>query len=165
MFVEPGANDPDDALMMEVPKEPVSQLGDEWRLDEHRLLCGDALEPGSYAALLEGEPAQMSISDVPYNVPIDGHVCGGGKIKHREFAMALGEMTAPQFTAFLGKYFEHTHAALIDGGISFDFIDWRHAPELLNAAAPRFGAPRQMCVWVKDNAGMGTFYRSQHESR
>jgi len=163
MFIEPGTEDPDDVQVEAVLEEPVSQLGDLWQLGEHRLLCGDALDAASYAAVLDGEQAQMSISDVPYNVPIDGHVCGGGKIKHREFAMASGEMSPAEFTAFLGKYFAHTHAALIDGGISFAFIDWRHAPELLAAAAPRFEAPRQMCVWVKDNAGMGTFYRSQHE--
>jgi hypothetical protein len=163
MFIEPGTEDPDDLQVDAGPENPVSQMGDLWQLGEHRLLCGDALDAASYETVLGGEQAQMSISDVPYNVPINGHVGGGGKTKHREFAMASGEMSSAEFTAFLGKYFEHTHAALVDGAISFNFIDWRHVPELLAASAPKFGGPRQMCVWVKDNAGMGSFYRSQHE--
>jgi hypothetical protein len=77
--------------------------------------------------------------------------------------MAAGEMSAPQFTAFLHDALSHTHAVCQAGAIVFAFMDWRHTPELLDAAKPLFGAPRQLCVWAKDNAGMGTFYRSQHE--
>jgi DNA modification methylase len=158
---QPG--DPDDLQPEDVTETIVSRRGDLWQLGSHRLLCGDALAAESYTALLGNEQAQMCISDPPYNVRIDGHVCGSGKVKHKEFAMASGEMSSSEFTAFLRRSFEHIHGACVDGAISFIFMDWRHAPELLEAAKPQFGAPRQMAVWVKDNAGMGTFYRSQHE--
>src|ERR1700730_4883984 len=89
---EPG--DPADDLLPEpdaVP--PRCQAGDIWRLGPHRLICGDALDPAVIADLMEGEKAEMVFTDPPYNVAIDGHVSGMGKVRHREFAMASGEMT------------------------------------------------------------------------
>ena len=76
------------------PEAPVvSSLGDLWRLGQHRLLCGDARDPLAYARLLKGEKARLIITDPPYNVPILGHVCGLGQVKHDDFVMASGEMT------------------------------------------------------------------------
>jgi DNA modification methylase len=157
------AQDADDPQPEDMVEDAVSSLGDLWVLGEHRLLCGDALVPTSYTALLQGELAQMCITDPPYNVPIDGHVCGSGKVKHTEFVMASGEMTPAQFTAFLQRALAQIKANEVAGAISFVAMDWRHLGELQDAAKPVFGAPKQLCVWAKDNAGMGTFYRSQHE--
>lgn len=109
------------------------------------------------------ERAQQVVTDPPYNVPIPGHVCGKGKVKHKDFAMASGEMSPQQFTAFLKGVFAQLEAYSQDGAIHFYFMDWRHILELQDAALPYFGAPRQLCVWAKDNGGMGSVYRSQHE--
>lgn len=160
---EPQGTDPDDLQAGDIPKEVISQMGDCWHLGPHRLLCGDALDPASYEAVMQGDLAQLVVSDVPYNVKINGHVSGKGKVKHAEFPMASGEMSQKEFTNFLHAAFLHTHAFSQDGAIHFYFIDWRHIRELQDAAQPLFGAPRQMCVWVKENGGMGTFYRSRHE--
>lgn len=160
---EPTGSDPDDLQPDDVTSEAISQVGDLWRLGNHLLLCGNALEEESYSRVLQGTQAQMVISDPPYNVPIAGHVCGSGKIKHKEFAMAAGEMSATEFMAFLNRAFSHTLAFSQDGSIHYYFMDWRHSMEIQEAARTGFGSPRQLCVWVKDNAGMGTFYRSQHE--
>jgi DNA modification methylase len=160
---EPSGSDPNDLQPDDIPAEVVSRQGDLWRLGSHSLLCGDALNPDNYKTIMQGALAQMVISDPPYNVPIDGHVCGSGKIHHDEFKMASGEMTAGEFTAFLNTAFYHTHASSQDGAVHFYFMDWRHTLEIQKAAHPLFGSPLQLCVWVKDNAGMGTFYRSQHE--
>src|SRR5258708_17907853 len=81
----------------------VSRPDDLWRLGAHRLLCGDALDEGSYVALLDGAKASLIFTDPPYNVAIDGHVGGKGQIHHRDFAMGCGEMTSPAFIAFLTK--------------------------------------------------------------
>ena len=67
---------------------PVSRLGDLFRLGRHRLLCADATKAESYERLMTAKPARMIFTDPPYNVPIDGHVCGLGSVKHAEFAMA-----------------------------------------------------------------------------
>lgn len=160
---QPASTDPDDAMPEELPQAAVSRPGDLWVLGKHRLLCGSALEVENYVLLMDGLLAQMVISDPPYNVPINGHVCGGDKVKHREFAMASGEMSATDFTTFLNRAFELAQAASTTGAIHFYFMDWRHLREIQDAALPVFGAPRQFCVWVKDNGGMGTFFRSQHE--
>jgi DNA modification methylase len=160
---EPASSDPDDAMPEVLPPAAVSQPGDLWVLGNHRLLCGSALEAESYAPLMDGSQAQMVISDPPYNVPINGHVSGGGKVRHREFAMASGDMSAKSFTTFLNQAFMLAETASIKGAIHFYFMDWRHLREIQDAAQPVFGGPRQLCIWVKDNGGMGSFYRSQHE--
>lgn len=142
---------------------PVSRLGDLWRLGDHRLLCGDATQPENYAALMGGELARMAFTDPPYNVPIAGHVGGAGKTQHREFVMASGEMTQGQFTTFLRDTFANLKAISVDGAIHFHCMDWRHIGEVQEAGEEVYDALKNLLVWVKDNAGMGTFYRSQHE--
>jgi hypothetical protein len=113
--------------------------------------------------LLGDELAQMVFTDPPYNVPIDGNVCGSGRIKHREFAMAAGEMSREEFTAFLGTAFGHLVGRSDDGAIHFVCMDWRHMAEILAAGQAHYAELKNLVVWVKDNGGMGTFYRSRHE--
>jgi DNA modification methylase len=161
MFEDPA--DPEDQLP-ELPDAPVSRLGDLWLLGSHRLLCGDALKAESYLTVMDGGNAQMAITDPPFNLKIDGHVSGNGKVKHKEFPMASGEMSKAQFTNdFLRPAFAHMDAHAVDGSIHFIFMDWRHTVEIQAAAEPLFGDPKQMCIWAKDSAGMGSFYRSAHE--
>lgn len=141
----------------------VTEPGDLWIMGEHRLYCGDALDFASYAALLEGEKAAAVFTDPPYNVPVDGHVCGKGAVRHREFAMASGEMSSPEFERFLGTLCDRLIENSVDGSIHFICIDWRHAHELLSAASSRFAELKNICVWNKTNGGMGSLYRSKHE--
>jgi DNA modification methylase len=157
---EPGAPE-EDVLPAHAPTR--CQLGDVWALGPHRLICGNALDPVTVAALMESERAQMVFTDPPYNVPIDGHVGGLGTIKHREFAMAAGEMTRPEFTVFLRTAFERLVAASQDGSIHFICMDWRHMGEMLTAGEGVYAEMKNLIVWAKDNGGMGTFYRSRHE--
>jgi 16S rRNA G966 N2-methylase RsmD len=156
----------DDAADVEVPAPvgpAVSRPGDLWILGRHRLLCGSALDAAVYARLMAGKRAAMVFTDPPYNVPIAGHVGGLGAIRHREFPMASGEMSSPDFTAFLstalGRAAEHSR----DGALHFVCMDWRHMRELLAAGAEAYTELKNLCVWAKDNAGMGSLYRSQHE--
>lgn len=160
----PEENDPGDLQPEDlVEQTPVSKPSDLFQLGGHRLYCGSALERESYVLLMEEQMARQCLTDPPYNVAIDGHVCGSGKKKHDEFKMASGEMSESEFTAFLGKSFSLVEEFSEDGAIIMSFMDWRHQREILDAAEPIFGAIKQLCVWVKDNGGMGTFYRSQHE--
>lgn len=143
--------------------KPVTRLGDLWQLGPHRLLCGNTLEPESYQRLLGEDKAQMVFSDPPYNVKVDGHVCGAGSVKHREFAMASGEMSKTQFTEFLTKALTAMAQASQPGSVHFICMDWRHIGELLQAGETAYTELKNLIIWSKDNAGMGTFYRSQHE--
>jgi DNA modification methylase len=145
------------------PASAVTQRGDVWLLDRHRLLCGDSRLADSFDGLLQGERADLVFTDPPYNVPIDGHVCGLGRIRHREFAMGVGEMSAEAFTAFLRQTLGHAATTCRDGAIAFVCMDWRHMGELLAAAQPVFSELKNLCIWNKTNGGMGSFYRSKHE--
>ncbi|WP_375459513.1 site-specific DNA-methyltransferase [uncultured Enterovirga sp.] len=157
---EPGA--PEDEAP---PKDGPARCrpGDLWELGPHRLCCGNALERDVVLALMGGEQARMVFTDPPYNVPIDGHVGGSGAIKHREFAMASGEMTRAEFTAFLCTAFERLVESSLDGSIHYVCMDWRHMAEMLAAGEGVFSELKNLIVWAKDNGGMGTFYRSRHE--
>ena len=156
-------NDPADALPPPTSDPPVSQLGDLWQLGRHRLLCGSALDAASYVALMGGKPARLVITDPPYNVCIEGHVSGLGKIHHHEFVMASGEMSPAEFTRFLADAMARMAQHATDGALLYLFMDWRHMTEMLNAAAEVGLVQKNLCVWKKDNAGMGSLYRSQHE--
>jgi DNA modification methylase len=109
------------------------------------------------------ERARVVFADPPYNVPIDGHVGGLGSIKPREFAMACGEMSEAQFTNFLNTIFLNVAGVSLNGAIHFICMDWRHIGETLAAAKMVYSEFKNLCVWNKDNGGMGSFYRFKHE--
>jgi DNA modification methylase len=141
----------------------VAGKGDLFSLGQHRIIVGDAREAQTFKRLMMSETATMAFLDPPYNVKIHGHVGGRGRIKHREFACASGEMTSEQFTKFLQKTLAHCARHTIDGGITYVCTDWRHARELLTAGATVFNELKNICVWTKTTPGQGSFYRSQHE--
>lgn len=141
----------------------VSGTGDLWHLGRHRLICGDARDSAVFERLLDGERAQMVITDPPYNVPVNGHVCGLGKVKHAEFAMASGEMSEAEFEGFLKEVLGNLASYSADGSIHFVCMDWRHMRELLAAGYAVYDELKNLVVWNKDNGGMGAFYRSKHE--
>jgi DNA modification methylase len=156
-------SDPADEIPELESGPALSQPGDVFLMGRHRLLVGDARDPGAFERLMQGEVAEMGIHDPPYNVRIQGNVGGRGRIKRREFACASGEMTQAEFIGFLKSTLGPCAHHSVDGAIHFVFIDWRHVGELLEAGAEVFDELKNICVWVKSNAGQGSFYRSQHE--
>lgn len=156
--------DPADRLPALSSDEPtITQPGDLWILGKHRLLCGDATDPSSYDRLMDGQAAQIVFTDPPYNVKVDGHVCGLGAVRHAEFAMASGEMSEAEFTTFLEKVLGNMARHSSDGAIHFVCMDWRHLYELLTAGRTVYSEIKNLCVWNKTNGGMGSLYRSKHE--
>jgi DNA modification methylase len=153
--------DPADEAPRPVPGPAICRPGDLWQLGRHRIHCGSAIEEEAYRVLMAEDRAAAVFTDPPYNVPIEGHVSGLGAIHHREFAMASGEMDEraeflAQACALLVQYSR-------DGSLHYLCMDWRHIRELLDAAEPVYSEFKNLCVWAKDNAGMGSLYRSQHE--
>ena len=155
-------NDPADVLPAP-DLTVISVPGDLWLLGPHRILCADSLQAESYDTLMAGHLATVVFEDPPYNVAIDGHVGGKGAIKHREFAMATGEMTAPEFTQFLTVVFAHAARYSKKGSIHFQWMDWRHVGEITAAGQVAYTELKNICVWNKNVGGMGSLYRSRHE--
>lgn len=141
----------------------IARPGDIWNLGRHRIVCGDALAEKTFDCLLEGRKASVGFTDPPYNVKINGHVSGKGKVRHREFLQASGEMSETEFRGFLVTAFGHAarHSEL--GAVWFACIDWRHMADMQSAGIDTFGDWLNLCVWTKTNGGMGSLYRSQHE--
>ena len=142
----------------------VSRPGDLWRLGQHLIYCGDALKRESFEKLMsDGLLAQMVFADAPYNVPVDGHVCGAGRVHHDEFAMASGEMSREQFTQFLRTAFTNLRDWSVDGSLHYLCMDWRHIIEITAACDDVYTEMKNLCVWNKASGGMGSLYRSKHE--
>jgi DNA modification methylase len=156
-------DDPEQIELPDPARDAVSRLGDLWLIGPHRLYVGDARDLASYEAVLGDERATLVFADPPYNVPIDGHVSGNGKTRHREFVMGAGEMTPHEFTAFLRTVFRNCVRFSTDGSIHYQCMDWRHMREMLDAADGVYNPLKQLVVWDKGVGGQGAFYRSQHE--
>ena len=154
--------DPDDDLQA-LETSAVSVEGDLWQLGKHRGLCGNSLLLENYDRLREGAKADLVITDPPYNVVIQGHASGLGGTRHREFQMASGEMSVGEFTEFLGKAMALAILSSQPGSLAYFFMDWRHVLQILAAGELVYGELKNLCVWAKNNGGMGSFYRSAHE--
>jgi DNA modification methylase len=142
---------------------PVSKPGDLWLLGQHRMGCASILDLAAVQNLMAEERAAMVFSDPPYNVPIDGHATGLGNIHHRSFAMAAGEMSPPAFAVYLATSLRNQAAFCFGGSLLYVCMDWRHIDAVLAAGRDIKAELQNLCVWVKDNGGMGSLYRSQHE--
>lgn len=141
----------------------VTKVGDVWEMGAHRLICGDSLSEEIHQRLMEGKKAHAVITDPPYNVRVNGHVCGLGKVKHQEFAMASGEMSDAEFQNFLTTALDKAIKSSTDGSLHYVFMDWRHIGDLLQIGRGLYTELKNICVWNKDNGGMGALYRSKHE--
>ena len=159
-----------DELPQLVPAAAVSQVGDLWRLGPHRLLCGSSLDEVSYRVLLDGEKVRAVWSDPPYNVPVHGHVSGKGRVKHREFAMASGEMSEEEFTGFLQTYLkqacEHSVPGAGMGSLYRQQTEFVHVfknggnniPHINNIQLGKYGRFRTT-LW--NYAGVNTFRKGR----
>jgi DNA modification methylase len=159
---EPAGNDNVNLPSEKTP--PVSRLGDLWHIGQHRVLCGDARQIESYERLMGGERAQLIFTDPPYNCEIAGNVSGLGQVKHENFVMGAGELSMPEFTqTLLRPAYRCMVAHALPGAIAFVCSDWKAASYMADAAQGVFHEQKNLIVWVKTNAGMGSWYRSQHE--
>jgi len=164
LILQEGKAEEQEEEPVEISTEPaVTKPGDVWASANHRIMCGDALDESVHSVLMNGRTADLVFTDPPYNVRIDGNVCGKGAIRHREFAMACGEMTEAEFVSFLSRALDPLERHSKPGSVHFICMDWRHVGELLTAGKQTYDTLLNLCVWAKDNGGMGSLYRSQHE--
>jgi DNA modification methylase len=143
--------------------QAVSEPGDLWLLGKNRLICGNSLHEETYRALMGKTRAAAVITDPPFNVRIHGHATGNGTIRHREFAMASGEMSEAEFLVFLNNTLRLLAKYSTNNSLAYLFIDWRHVADLIAAGHQNYDKFINLCVWKKDRGGLGSLYRSQHE--
>lgn len=140
----------------------VTQPGDIWMLGDHAICCGNSRDLEVARQILADDVADLVFSDPPYNVPINGHARQSTG-HFEEFAEASGEMSREEFTQFLTTYLAVAKKSTRPGALVYSFMDWRHLREML-AAIDTIGLELiNVCLWVKPNGGMGSFYRSRHE--
>ena len=154
--------DPDDEVIPAVPAASRTRPGDIWVLGEHRIGCGDGRDTYFLQAVIGRDTkVDAAFLDPPYNVAINGHANTRGR--HREFAMASGEMSEDAFRAFLAETLGACRDVSRDGAVHFVCMDWRHMDDVLSVSNDIYGELLNLCVWNKSNAGMGSLYRSKHE--
>lgn len=143
-------------------EEIITKPGDLWLIGNHKLLCGSSLEEGSFIRLIDGKTADLVVQDPPYNLSAKS-IGSSGNTKHTDFQMASGEMTSAEFTKFLSNNFALCSKYSNKNALIYNFMDWRHCREILDAGEANFGSLINLCVWKKPTGGMGKLYRSQHE--
>ena len=153
--------DPDDDVIPAVPEAPRTQSGDIGEMGNHRIGCGDARDPDFPRRVIGEGEVDAAFLDPPYNVVINGHANSIGR--HREFAMASGEMTNSEFQTFLADTFGACAEVSRNGAVHFVCMDWRHMDDVSVVGQRVYGAFLILCFWNKSNAGMRSLYRSKHE--
>lgn len=152
---------PEDVLPA-IPSKAVTRCGDLWQLEKHRILCGDSRDAAAVTRLMNGTKAAAVFCDPPFNVRVSS-IGGRGRVRHREFAFASGEMSPKQFRAFLTETLGNGARISTEGAVHFVCMDWRHIVDLIEVGHELYDAMLNLVVWNKTNAGQGSFYRSQHE--
>jgi DNA modification methylase len=157
----PSRSEPEDILPA-FPPNPTTRRGDLWQLKQHRLLCGDARDPGDFARLMNGASAAAVFCDPPYNLRVSA-IGGRGRVRHPEFAFASGEMSRSQYRKFLTETLGNAVRVSSEGAVHFVCQGWRHISDLIDVGRELYDPMLNLVVWNKSNAGQGSFYRSQHE--
>jgi len=155
-------NEKENAVPFVPDDEIVSKLGDLWLLGKHRLLCGSSLEEAHFERLMDGKLADLISTDSPYNLS-SKTIGNSGKTKHADFAMAAGELSREGFTKFLTDNFKLCSKFAKPTALAYEFMDFRHIREIMDAGESAFGPLINLCIWSKPQGGMGSFYRSQYE--
>lgn len=150
----------EDASWLDDNIPAVVKFGDLYRLGDHFVFCGDSRNEKSFKIVMQGEFAQIVITDTPYNIPIKGFVC---KSKHKEFEMASGEMSEEEFAIFLHTIMKNIEKFSAAGCLIYFYIDWRGINTLLTEGKKVYSELMNILVWNKMVGGQGQFYRSQHE--
>lgn len=147
----------DDDYDTPIPDEPISKLGDVWQLGSHRLMCGDSTNPENVAKLMNGELADLVITDPPYNVDYEGKTKEKLKIDN-------DKMEQSAFEAFLIDAFSNLKSALKPGGAFYVWHASKTQREFEDALNANELEVRQQLIWNKNSMVLGRQdYQWKHE--
>jgi len=153
----------------EVPEEPKAKLGDIYQLGNHRLMCGDSTKEEDVAKLMNGELADLAVTDPPYNVNIGqggGSICSMRIQNHRTDGATIknDNMDDSEFNVFLIKAFKNMYESLKDGGVFYVWHGQTKSDIFIQTLRKNQLEIREMLIWNKDRLVMGRQdYQWKHE--
>lgn len=146
-----------EAADRKVPKpemRPFTQVGDIWEIGKHRLICGDSTKAHTYKKLMQGEAAQLVITDPPYNVDYEGNA---GKIQN-------DCMSGSEFKDFLSEMFRCVAQVTRPGAAAYIFYADREAHAFRQGFEDAGFLFKQCLIWVKNTFVLGRQdYQWRHE--
>lgn len=134
----------DEAPAVDEENEPITKLGDIWKLGKHRLMCGDSTDRATVEKLMDGAKADLLVTDPPYNVNYEGKTKNGMTIEN-------DSMSGTEFKTFLTSAFARAYESLKDGGA---FYVWYASREHINFESALNDVDlqvRQQLIWVKNS--------------
>ena len=136
-------------------KEPaVTQMGDVWTLGRHRLVCGDSTKEETYEVLMQGQKANLVLTDPPYNVNYEG---AAGKIKN-------DNMASDKFYQFLLDAFTNMEKVMANDASIYVFHAETEGLNFRKAFADAGFYLSGCCIWMKPSLVLGRSpYQWQHE--
>lgn len=141
----------------EAPEDPISQRGDVWILGKHRLMCGDSTDTADVAKLMDGNLANLVITDPPYNVDYEGKTADVLKIEN-------DKMSDSDFYQFLNGVYSRLYESSADGAGIYVFHADLEGMNFRKAMLDVGYKLAQCCIWVKNSMVMGRQdYHWQHE--
>ncbi len=171
LAVEPETVDDefDEEEALEQISEPVTRLGDVWILGRHRLMCGDSTSQEDVVILMNGEMADLIVTDPPYNVNygdkaemLDTYLPGKG---HRNTSHIKNDnMDNVSFYQFMLQIYQSAYEAMREGAAIYVF----HAESTGHIFRQAFldaGLKLAQCIiWEKNNFVLGRQdYQWRHE--
>jgi DNA modification methylase len=140
-----------------VPETAVSVVGDIWRCDRHRVMCGDCLKRDQVDRLMAQASADLVVTDPPYNVAYEGK-------QPTHMRIANDDMTHDVFYGFLFDSFRNMFASAADGAGVYVFHADGEGVNFRRALCDAGWKVAQCCVWVKQSLVLGRQdYHWQHE--
>jgi site-specific DNA-methyltransferase (adenine-specific) len=142
----------------EPPADPVTKLGDVWQLGEHRLICGDSLELGTYDKLLGEEKADMVWTDPPYGVSYVGKTKDALTIEN-------DTLNPAELESFLRDAFTSIFASTRPGACWYVAAPSGNLFQSFSIPLSELDVWKHTLVWVKNVLVMGRAdYHYRHES-
>jgi len=139
----------DEDEVPEAPKEPISKLGDIWKLGNHRLMCGDSTMLDQIDKLTEKQKPDMIFTDPPYNVAFNGRSGKFDVIKN-------DNLEESEFNNFIDTILSNLQ--ILNINTYYICCNWAFYGILQKKLKPK-----ACIVWAKNVFGLGKGYRHQHE--
>jgi len=138
-----------------VKEPPFVKSGDIWTLGRHRLMCGDSTKPDDFTLLMDGNSANLCVTDSPYNCDYEGGT--GMKIMN-------DKMSGEDFKRFLHAAFTNIYNSLVDGGCFYAFHSDAEKVNFFQATVDAGFHYSTTCIWVKNSLVIGrSDYQQRHE--